>query len=95
MAEEFRDKALECVEQAVEPEIVSPGGNAGPSAGPRPHVFVKVARPGPLGILLAAVVSLLVLAAVISFGFIALVVGVALGLLGLILSPVLRLFGRK
>ena len=95
MAEDSQEKALECTAQAVEPEIVSPGGDRGPSSGPRPRVFVKVYRPGPLGGLLTAVGGLLLLAAVFSFGFIALVVGAVVGLVWLLLSPLLRLFSVR
>lgn len=96
MSEDLQNKALECTAEVVESEIVSPGGDNGPSSGPRPRVFVKVYRPGPLGGLLTAVGGLLLLAAVFSFGFIALAVGAVVGLAWFLLSPILRLFsGRK
>lgn len=82
---------------AIEPEIVSPGGGGaheprgGRGSG---RVFVKVYRPGPLTGLLALVGGVLLVAAIVSFGFVALIIGAVLGLVWLLLSPFLRLFRR-
>ena len=55
---------------------------------------MKVYKPGPFAGLLALVGGALLVAAIVSFGFVALVVGAVLGLVWILLSPLLRLFRR-
>ncbi|HOX21896.1 MAG TPA: hypothetical protein PLL10_00410 [Elusimicrobiales bacterium] len=83
-------------EDVVEPEIVYPGGEGfreGAAAAPR--MFVKVYRPGPLGVILAGLLGTVLLVAVFFFGTVALLFGGAVGLLWLLLSPLFRLFQPK
>ena len=102
MTEEKQVYGVEAVprrEEVVEPEIVFPGNGSahdgGPGRGePRGRVFVKVYRPGPFSGLLALLGGLLLVAAIVSFGFIALLAGAVIGLVWLLLSPLLRLFRR-